>query len=428
MSNILSQDSLAGVACLPFGLGRSYGDVCLLDQGVLLASRALNRYVAFDPASGDLTVESGVTISQILSDFLPRGWFLPTTPGTRWVSMGGAVANDVHGKNHERAGTLGCHVHELEIMRSNGEVITCSPTRHAQMFRATIGGLGLTGFVSRATVRLARVPSSSIRQRILPFRNLDEWLELSLRVKSEHEHTVSWVDGLASGPSLGRGLLIVGDWASSGPTPDGGLNSQERGPLGRPAFVVPDIIPSWLLSLPTVKLFNLLYRRRGLQNGVAESLVSFESFFYPLDALANWNHLYGPKGFYQWQGVVPLKAGLNGLKELLARVVRSRQCSPLTVLKVFGDRRSPGVLTFPMPGFTLAVDLQNKGPKTLGLLKDLDAIVTAHGGRVYAAKDGSMSPETFRAGYPHWGDMVPYIDPAFSSNFARRVGLVGAGR
>jgi len=391
---------------LPYGMGRSYGDVCLNPDGPVLLTRGLRRFLSFDTQSGVLRCEAGCTLGEVAELGLPRGWFPPVVPGTRFITVGGAVANDVHGKNHHRSGTFGRHVRALELVRGDGTRVVCGPSANSELFRATVGGLGLTGLITWVELQLAPVPGSWMEVEAVPFRTLEGFAELASESDTSHAYTVAWVDGLARGSALGRGIFFRGNHALGG------------GPLPAPGpwLSVPFDAPDALLSAPLVRAFNALYRRwprRGTRR------VSVWKFLHPLDAVGGWNRLYGARGLLQHQSVVP---GLEGVRELLARAAGSGQGSFLTVLKTFKDMPSPGLLSFPRPGWTLALDFPGRGEATLALLETLDAVVRAQGGRVYPAKDAHMSADTFRAGYPEWRAFSAHVDARFSSGFWKRVG------
>ena len=403
----------AGQAVLPYGYGRSYGDSCLNANGILLDASHLNRFIAFDEAQGIMRCEAGVSLAEILDVIVPRGWFIPVSPGTKFVSVGGAIANDVHGKNHHRAGTFGCHVTCFELLRSNGARLICSPRENVGLFEATIGGLGLTGLILWAEFRLKPVVSPLIAMQRVRFASLEEFNALSAEADQHYEYTVSWVDILVGGKELCRGLFMSGNHDE---TP---LKSTARGGRKLP-LAVPFDLPSLALNPLTVKTFNELYYHAQIAKKV-EKVVHYEPFFYPLDAIHNWNRLYGRRGFLQYQFVVPFDHGDEAMRDILARIRHSGEGSFLTVLKHFGAMQSPGMLSFPRPGLTLALDFAFGGQKTLRLLDDLDAIVRESGGAVYPAKDARMSGENFRAFFPRWQEFAQYIDPHFSSSFWRRV-------
>jgi FAD/FMN-containing dehydrogenase len=401
---------------LAFGLGRSYGDVCLNDGGTILRVRGLDRFVEFDPDAGTLDCEAGVSLGEALDLIAPRGFFLPVVPGTAHVTMGGAVANDVHGKNHHRAGTFGCHVTELEVARSSGERIVCGPDRNPDLFRATIGGLGLTGLILRVRLQLRRLEGERIAQEVIPFDDLAGWFRHAEESDAAHEFTVAWVDSLARGRRLGRGVLFRGSFAR-------GSRSGRPVRFGRaPAVNVPFELPVSPLQRATVAAFNTVYAARA-RTGRRLGEVDPGRFFFPLDAVGHWNRIYGRAGFQQFQCVVGTAAAPDAMRELLERSARSGQGSFLAVLKRFGSAPSPGLLSYPREGVTLALDFPNRGERTARLLAELHAVVAACRGRIYPAKDACMSREQFHAQY---ADVLPALrrqrDPAFSSSFWRRVG------
>lgn len=416
---------------LPFACGRSYGDSCLNHEGTLLDVAPLKRFVAFDRERGLLRSEAGVTLADVLELVVPHGWFPPVVPGTRWVSVGGAIANDIHGKNHHRAGSFGSHVTAFELLRSTGERLVCSRESNADLFRATIGGLGLTGLLTWAEFRLKPIESPWIDMERLRFGRLAEFFELSASDR-DYEYTVAWVDGLARGDSLGRGLFLRGDHASAAGadrtamprTAAGGrAPRRDRGGSGltrRPALRVPFDLPAGLLNPLTVAVFNALYYRSQFRSTVRKR-VPYEPFFFPLDKVRDWNRLYGRKGFLQHQCVVPEETARDGVRAVLDRIGRSREPSSLGVLKRFGSVPSPGLLSFPRPGVTVALDFPFRGRRTLDLLEELDGIVRDAGGAVYPAKDARMSGESFRAFFPQWERFAAHVDPRFSSSFWRRV-------
>jgi len=394
---------------LPYACGRSYGDSCLNEGGLLLDVRGLDRLIAFDEERGLLQCEAGVTLAEILALTVPRGWFLPVVPGTRWVSVGGAIANDIHGKNHHRAGTFGAHVARLELLRSTGERVRCAPDD--PLFQATVGGLGLTGLILWAEIRLKRVPGAGITMERIRFPDLEAFLELAAEDQA-FEYTVAWVDCLAGGRRLGRGIYTRGDHAPiEGPVPS---------PLRPARLTVPGDAPAGLLNRLTLGLFNEAYYRAQL-GARRRATVPYGPFFFPLDGVGEWSRLYGSRGFVQYQCVVPDGPGGGPIRTLIERITRSGEPASLAVLKRFGGARSPGMLSFPRAGITLAVDFAVRGARTLALLDDLDAVVREAGGAVYPAKDARMSPDSFRAFFPGLDRFTAYRDPKFSSSFWRRV-------
>jgi FAD/FMN-containing dehydrogenase len=401
-----------GKTVLPYGNGRSYGDSCLNTGGVLIDCRRLDRFISFDANAGVLRCEAGVLLADIVAVAVPRGWFLPVSPGTRFVTVGGAIANDVHGKNHHKAGTFGCYVRCFELLRSNGDRLLCSADENPDFFQATIGGLGLTGLVTWAEIQLKQVANAYIDQETIRFGDLAEFFDLSQASDADFEYTVAWIDCLATGPSLGRGLFMRGNHA---PAVAGDAPKAPRKSLS-----VPFAPPLSLVNRLSLRAFNALYIRKQRTERVA-SQVHYRPFFYPLDAIGNWNRMYGPRGFYQFQCVLPSADGTTGIADILQEIAAAGWGSFLAVLKVFGDRPSPGLMSFPRPGVTLALDFPNAGEGIRGLLDRLDRITSDHGGAVYPAKDARMSPELFRQAYPALDKFANSVDPAFSSSFWRRV-------
>jgi len=399
------------MSVLPFGLGRSYGDSNLNPGGALIETRRMDRFIRFDREAGLLHAEAGVSLDEILRVVVPHGFFLPTTPGSRIVTLGGAIANDVHGKNHHRAGSFGSHVRRFRLARSDGSITEVTPHETPELFEATIGGLGLTGLILDAEVALVRIPSAYIDQTIEPLAHMDAFFDIA-ELRAEHsEHTVAWIDCTATGPRLGQGVFSSGDWSQTGAHEAHSAGAGPTFPVDAPGFA---------LNPVTLKLFNTAYRRRQAMKARV-SRVHYGSFFHPLDSINDWNRLYGAKGFYQYQSVIGVAAAREATRAMLERISASGEGSFLAVLKTFGDRPSPGVLSFPEPGATLALDFANRGDKTLRLLADLDAIVREAGGRLYPAKDGRMSADMFQVGYPNWERVEQLRDPAFSSAFWRRV-------
>ena len=398
-------------SALAVGLGRSYGDSGLNPGGALIDMRSLDRLIAFDPATGILRAEAGASLGAILAFAIPRGFFLPTTPGTRFVTLGGAIANDVHGKNHHRAGSFGRFVRRIGLLRSDEGVLDIGQNYETALFEATIGGLGLTGVILWAEIALTPISSSRIEQETIAFATLDEFFDLAAESAETFEHTVAWIDCLASGKDLGRGIFTRGDWEASGPLE---VRRARRGPS------VPVDAPAMLLNRVTLRAFNELYgRAHRLRAG--KSTVSYDKCFYPLDAIGGWNRLYGGAGFYQYQSVVPAKNERDATRAMLEAIAAAGEGSFLAVLKTFGPLASPGLLSFPMEGATLALDFPNRGAKTLDLLARLDAIVAEAGGRLYPAKDGRLPAAMFRSGYPAAEKFAAHVDPKLSSGFWRRV-------
>lgn len=392
---------------IAYGMGRSYGDVCLNPGGTLWHTRLLDHFIAFDPATGILRCESGVSLKAIQQLFIPRGWALPVTPGTWFVTVGGAIANDVHGKNHHVAGSFGDHLVSLTIIRSDGERIVCSSDDNSPWFHATVGGLGLTGLITEATIKLKPVSSACVEVEKIGFSGIDEFMQLSIESESQYEYIVSWLDAVSA--KQPRGIFMRGN-----DTPATACGGKARN-LGMP--VAP---PFSLVNHYTIKTFNQLYF--NLNKGRNKPhLEHYRTFFYPLDHIHYWNRIYGPKGFFQHQCVIPRESGADVLKDLIQTIDDADQGSFLSVLKIFGNRRSVGMLGFPRPGITLAMDFPNKGESTRRVLKRLDDIVAAAGGAIYMAKDATMSRSLFESGYPGLEEFARFRDPGMQSALLLRL-------
>lgn len=413
--HLLSQRSVGVPGSLPrpllaYGNGRSYGDVCLTERGTLLLTRGLDRFIEFDTEQGILRCEAGVTLGEILALVVPHGWFLPSTPGSRMVTVGGAVANDVHGKNHHVAGSFGHHVRALELWRSDGSIIECRPDDGAGWFRATIGGLGLTGLIRWVELQLIPIQNPWMWVESQRFASLAEYWSLNRIAEARQPYTVAWIDCLAKGAAKGRGILLSGRHAEN----------QTDFPLFRETRMrLPIDPPISLVNGLSLSVLNALYYRQRL-NPQGE-LTHYVPYFYPLDAIQNWNRIYGRHGFYQYQCVIPPRDAESATEALLGSVAESGQGSFLAVLKTFGNIPSLGMLSFPRPGITLALDFPNRGSATLSLLTELDAIVREAGGTLYPGKDARMPASLFQAGYPEWEAFSEFVDPGFSSRFWQRV-------
>jgi FAD/FMN-containing dehydrogenase len=397
---------------LPRGNGRSYGDSCLNDGGRLLLTRGLDRFLAFDPASGLIECEAGVLLSEILDLVVPQGWFLPVSPGTKFVTVGGAIANDVHGKNHHKVGTFGHHLEGFELLRSDGTRLWCTPTEHAKWFATTVGGLGLTGLITHARLRLRRIAGPWMAVENMRFRHLAEFFALSSASEGDHEYTVAWIDCAARGKALGRGIFSRANHAAPQPG--------RRPPAPGPRWSVPFTPPLSLINSVSLRVFNAAYFHKQRDKNM-RAVGHYDTFFYPLDSIGNWNRIYGPRGFLQYQCVVPPADAEKTIGKLLALISEAGTGSFLAVLKQFGSRPSLGTLSFPRPGTTLALDFPNAGRATFTLLDRLDDVVSSAGGAVYPAKDARMSGEHFKKYFPQWEAFSRFIDPALSSSFWRRV-------
>ena len=396
---------------LASGLRRSYGDGCINDGGSLIETIDLDRFVRFDRVTGFIEAEAGISLNDILQLVVPAGFTLPVTPGTKFATLGGAVANDVHGKNHHVAGTIGRWIRQLVLLGSDGIQRVVGPDDKTGLFAATIGGLGLTGFILRVTLELKPIASSQMDVETIRFRNLDEFFALAADSEASHDYTVAWVDCLATGSNLGRGIFTRARHCSTG-------ELQAHAGTGP---TMPIDAPGFLLNRLTLSAFNELYYRLAGRPG--RKNLSYDPYFYPLDAIGGWNRLYGRRGFFQYQSVVPPSAAKEMTALMLQAISNAGQGSFLAVLKTFGDVASPGLLSFPMKGTTLALDFANRGLLTIGLLDRLDAIVRDAGGRLYPAKDSRLPADMFKAGFPALDDFRKHVDPGMSSTFWRRMNL-----
>jgi FAD/FMN-containing dehydrogenase len=408
---LVQEGTETGRKRLAIGLRRSYGDSGLNPDGAVIEMAGLDRAIAFDPETRVLRAEAGISLDALLGILVPRGFFLPVTPGTRFVTLGGAVANDVHGKNHHRAGTIGRWVRRLGLLRSDGTAVELGPDDNSGLFAATIGGLGLTGLIAWVEIEVIPIASTMMDVETIPFASLDAFFPLSEESDGGFDYTVAWIDCLATGDALGRGIFSRARQAATGPLAP---PKPRRGPS------LPFDLPGFALNGLTVRAFNGLYYRNGRRKA-GRATMPYEPFFYPLDRIGGWNRLYGRRGFYQYQSVVPPDAARDATKAMLQAISAAGQGSFLAVLKTFGDTPSPGMLSFPRPGTTLALDFANRGLSTLKLMARLDAIVREAGGRLYPAKDGRIPAEMFQAGYPNWQDFARHVDPGFSSSLWRRV-------
>ena len=401
----LAASPLPGLA---HGMGRSYGDSCLNPEGTLWMTRGLDHFIAFDSDTGRLVCEAGVLLRDIQRLLLTQGWMLPVTPGTQMVTVGGAIANDVHGKNHHAQGSFGDHVLGFTLVRTDGQTLHCSPTDHADWFAATVGGLGLTGVITQAELQLRRVAGPWLDTETLPYGSLDEFFDISDQSDAEWEYGVSWIDCLSGAGSRGLFMRANHSSATSGPAAP---THQRRMPLTPPISLVNRL---------SLRPFNTAYFH--LKRWQADrSLAHVEPFNYPLDNLLEWNRMYGPKGFYQYQSVVPRDVGQDAVSTMLQAITRSGQGSFLAVLKTFGQRESVGMLSFPMPGVTLALDFPNRGEDTLRLMDRLDAIVREAQGRLYPAKDSRMPKDLWVSGYPRLNEFLAFRDPGIRSGLSRRL-------
>lgn len=400
---------------IPFGAGRSYGDQALNSTGATVFTSALNRIFSFNASTGELVCEAGVTLREVLKQFLPQGFLPPVSPGTGFVTVGGCVANDVHGKNHEQMGSFGRHIEWFDLLLPSGEVRRVQAGSEA-LFRATVGGMGLTGLILRVCFNLMRIPSNAVVRMEQRMPSLDAFLERLEEIRRQATYSVGWIDAMASGPALGRGILETAEpsdesLASSSPT----------------LVTLPWDMPAFFLNPLSIRAFNKMYYQRIPVRG-RETRVGLERFLYPLDTIAHWNRLYGRRGFFQFQCAFPDAAASQGIRRVLEAVTARHAASFLGVLKTLGGA-GPGMLSFPLRGYTLALDFPNR-PGVRELLNRLEAITLDYGGRVYLAKDAALSSQGFRRMYPQWTELrhvLEEIDPevTFISDMARRLGIRG---
>ena len=398
---------LDGDLALPIGLGRSYGDVGLNTGHTVVTSRDKNHFLAFDRQNALLKCQAGVSLAEIQRTFIPQGYALIATPGTSQVSVGGAIANDVHGKNHHRVSSFGALVEEITLLRTSGETLVCSRESNAALFEATIGGLGLTGFILDATFRLKRVNSAFLIQDTLLFENVAEFLKLSQESEASHEYSVAWVD--TSKRKFGRGFLMRANIADDG---DFTLPANK-------AIELP-MLPFGVVNKVSNAIAASAYRLSNSKEKLGTK-VDYQKYFYPLDAIAHWNHAYGPKGFYQYQFVVPNENAESAINEILKLVALSGNQSFLSVLKTLGRQRPAGLLSFTRPGVTVALDFENRGVDTLELFNRLDRVLSQAGGALNLSKDARMARSLFEQSYSRYKEFEALRDPGISSGLSRRL-------
>lgn len=407
-------------SCIPRGNGRCYGDASLAER--TLSCLSFDHVLSFDPLQGVFECESGVILDQILEIIVPRGWFLPVTPGTKFITVGGAIASDIHGKNHHVDGSFCDHVTEMDIMLSSGEIVTCSTHHHPDLFEATRGGMGLTGVILRAKFRLKKIATSFIRQTKIKAGNLHELLELFHEYKG-YTYTMSWIDCLKKGKDFGRSILMAGEHAM----PDELSEKQQKQvlfPHSDTMFTFPVNLPSFALNQYSVKAFNFLYYHKNTRKHVSE-VVPYDPFFYPLDKILEWNRGYGRNGFLQYQFVLPMESSKEGMVDILSRISSKGMGSFLAVFKIFGNQN--GLISFPMEGCTLALDFPVR-KALFPFLDELDRIVLDYGGRLYLTKDARMKPEVFWEGYQgarRFYDLIGKYNPGhrFRSLQSDRLGI-----
>ena len=398
---------------LVIGNLRSYGDEVLCPDGNYLQTTLCDRILQIDTHADTVTAESGVRLDVLQQRVASRGYMIPVIPGTAYLTLGGAIANDVHGKNHHRVGSFGCFVQSLELIRTTGEALLCSRSENPELFAGTIGGMGLTGAISWATIQLRRIDSPWLRVESYRFRDLSEFLDLDSGNRDRHEYAVAWVDCAAKGRSLGRGIFSVADHAMGAAAPP---------PHRRPLAHVPCYMPVSPLNRRTLAALNSLYfhlQRTGTKS------VHHENWLTPLDAVRDWNRLYGRRGFFQFQCAVPASEARLSIAAMLEAVAATHQGSFLAVLKTFGEKVSPGLMSFPMAGATLALHLANRGAATSELLLMLHGITASARGRLYPAKDACSPADSLEIGYPNFARFKRLLDPGLESLMSRRLKLTG---
>jgi FAD/FMN-containing dehydrogenase len=390
-----------------YGNGRSYGDMALNISGSVFKTTGLDRFISFDITTGLLSCEAGILLRDIQAFIVPQGWILPVSPGTQLITVGGAIANDIHGKNHHQQGTFCHHVVQMTLARTSGEIIECGPQKNSDWFSATVGGAGLTGLILTATLQLKKINGPWLNTETIPYNNLTDFFDLADSSEDSWEHTVSWIDRDATG---GRGLFMRANHSSS-------IDSPPKLKANRDIFFEP---PFSLVNKFSLKLFNASYfYLNKLNSGIKK--IHYIPFFYPLDGLLNWNKIYGPTGFFQYQSVVPFDNAKDVTKSMLQIIKKSGEGSFLSVLKTFGQKPSIGMLSFVRPGVTLAMDFPNRGAKTEKLFLSLDAVVRESGGRLYLAKDARMPRDLFETGYPNFKNFLKYRDQGIVSSLSKRL-------
>lgn len=395
---------------LAHGLGRSYGDVCLNENGNLILTSKLKEVIEFDKENGLLNCDAGISLKEVLNLIAPNGWFLPVVPGTRYVSIGGAIANDIHGKNHHKFGSFGNFVESFKLLRSNGEILNCSKDENKSYFKATIGGMGLTGIIISAEIKLIKIKSEYLDTTTSRYGSLKEYWEINQEAENNFDYTVSWVDCSIKNNGGLRGVFHSGNHSKDM------VSKKNKKDISVPVPLTP---PFSLVNNLTMKIINeTYYKINKTQNFKPQH---YKTFFFPLDIIGSWGRAYGSKGFFQYQFVLPSESGINGINKILKEIKNYGQVPALGVLKTFGDIESVGMMSFPRKGFTMALDFQNKGPKTLNFLNRLDKIVMEYGGALYPAKDSRMSKDIFEKSFPNLNEFLNFIDPKFSSSFWRRV-------
>jgi len=407
------------------GQGRSYGDASLNTAGYVVLTERLNRFLAFNKEQGVLTAEAGVTLAEILEVIIPAGWFLPIIPGTKFVSLGGCIATDVHGKNHHLKGSFSQYVLAIELMTADNQIINCSANENADSFWATVGGMGLTGIIRSVTLKLMPISSTYLQAKYLPAQNIEDTFTYLSDSALEDEYSVAWVNCLTTSKQLGQSIIMNYRHLAAEELPE----KLQQNPLAITSYRhvnIPFNLPAWTLNNTTVNLYNNYYYKKCLRK--ADTFITdYENCFFPLDNITHWNRLYGHKGFIQYQCVLPTSQAFTGIKAILEKLTHTRQLVFLGVLKRFGQS-SLGLLSFPMPGYTLCLDIPFRDQRLLQVLDELDEIVINHGGRIYLAKDARLKADNFKLMYPNaasWLQQKQLLDPnnCFSSSLSQRLHL-----
>ena len=406
----LKKTIVNGSGLIAQGNHRSYGDSAFANNVIDMKNR--DYFLDFDQQNGILLCQSGLIFAEILKVIVPTGWILPVLPGTQFITIGGAIASDIHGKNHHLIGTFGQHVISLSLMLASGEIIKCSRDENIQVFRATCGGMGLTGVILDVKIQLLAIKSNAIEQKLIKTKNLKQTFK-AFEDNQHSSYSVAWIDCMANKHECGKGLVMLGEFQQQGE-----LTHRTKNRLKVPFFFPGCILNSW-----TVKLFNLLYYRQAKEQS---KVLSINQFFFPLDSIVDWNKMYGNKGFLQYQLVLPLTNSYEGILEILKKIADSKQGSFLVVLKRMGSAND-NLLSFPIEGYSLALDFK-LNTKVLILLEQLDKIVIKHKGRLYLCKDARMSRETFNQGYEKADEFRQYrqnskLNQCFNSQQSQRLGL-----
>jgi decaprenylphospho-beta-D-ribofuranose 2-oxidase len=402
---------------IPHGNGRCYGDASLSSN--VVNTLRYDKVLAFDEVNGIITCQSGLLLSDLLQVIVPRGWFLPVTPGTKFITVGGAVASDVHGKNHHIDGSFSRHIVSMSVLTGTGETFVCNASNRPDLFWATCGGMGLTGIILDVKFRLKKINTAYIRQKQVKARNLHEIMQL-FEENPSSTYSVAWIDCLKSGRNFGRSILMLGEHAIV----DEVRSEKYLLPKEKALLTVPFYFPSFVLNGFSVKIFNALYYAKNYKT-VMDSVVHYDGFYYPLDSVLSWNKIYGKKGFVQYQFVLPLASSKDGLIDILGRINKQRAGSFLAVLKLFGDQDN--LISFPLKGYTLALDFPIR-PGLFEFLDELDTVVAGYGGRIYLSKDARMKKEIFWRTYPHaeeFREILRKYDPEnrFVSGLSQRLTL-----